>query len=438
MPSATENNINSSSHPNTAMAELTNQTIERIRNDFPILNKELDGMPIVYFDNSCMTLRPRQVIDAMNRYYIDFPACALRSHHKLSTKATEEVEKSRKTIQKFVGAKSEKEIIFTKNTTEGINLVANSLALSGFFKKGDVVLTTNKEHNSNLIPWQMLVKHKSITHKIVEFNDEFSMQDFEKKLTKEVRLVSMVWTSNLDGTSIPIKEIIEKAHANKSLVLIDAAQAAPHKKIDVKSLGADFISFSGHKMLGPSGTGIFYGKESLLNSMSPFIVGGETVKDSTYESADFEELPMKFEAGLQNYAGIIGLAAACDYLSKINLDLVEQHEKKLNKIITSELTNHLINKNYKRIKILGPSDPSQSEKRGGIFSFNIEGADPHNVAITLDSAHNIMLRSGHHCCHSWFNAKNINGSVRASLYLYNTEEEAEFFVEKVKEVLKVL
>jgi len=251
---------------------------EKIRQDFPVLQKKWDGKPLVYFDNACMTLRPVQVINEIIRYYEEFPACGERSKHKLGAKVTEEVEKARKTLKDFLGAKNEREIVFTKNTTEGINLVAHSLGL----KAGDVVLTTDREHNSNLLPWQQLAKI-GVKHEIIRSKSDgtFDIDAFEKRLDKSVKLVSIVHTSNLDGYTTPAEKIIKMARDWGALTMLDAAQSVPHKEVNVSKLGVDFLACSGHKMMGPSGTGILYGKYDLLEKMQPCVVGGGTVSDST-------------------------------------------------------------------------------------------------------------------------------------------------------------
>lgn len=392
---------------------------EKIRKDFPVLEKG-----IIYMDSACVTLKPRQVVEAMNCYYNEFPACGGRSMHKLGKKVTEEVNKARKTIAKFFNARPE-EIVFTKNTTEGINLVAYSLGL----KKGDKVVTTDKEHNSNLLPWQKLAK-KGVIHEIVKSNKDntFDLDKFKKKV-KGAKLVSMVHTSNLDGVTVPVKEIIRISHEHGALVMLDAAQSVPHKETNVKKLDVDFLACSGHKMLGPSGTGILFAKHHLLEKMQPFIVGGDTVKDTTYTTAKFEKPPEKFEAGLQNYAGIIGLAEAVKYLKKVGMKNIEKHEQNLNTYITKELLK------LKGVEIIGPVNP---EQRSGIISFNVKNCDMHEIALLLDKSANIMVRSGAHCVHSWFNAHNLKGSVRVSLYIYNTEEECNVFIEKLKEVIKII
>jgi cysteine desulfurase/selenocysteine lyase len=387
---------------------------EKIRNDFEVLRNK-----IIYFDNACMALKPKQVVDKINEYYNKYPGCAGRSHHKIGKMLEHEIIIARKKIANFFNAKTENEIIFTRNTTESINLVANSFGL----KKGDAVLISDKEHNSNLVPWLFLKKNEGIKLRTFEFGN---LDDFERQMTNDVKLVSVVQTSNVDGTSQDIREMAKIAHKKGAKIIVDAAQSAPHKEIDVRKLDVDFMACSGHKMLGPTGIGILYGKLNELEKLSPFLVGGDTVKNTTYNSVEMEDIPARFEAGLQNYSGIVGFGAAVDYLKKIGLKNIENHEHALNKIITEGLG--------KKLELLGPYEP---EKRGGIFSFNIKGIDPHEIAGILDHSANIMIRSGMHCVHSWFNAHKLKGSARASLYLYNTEEEANRFVEEVNKIIRM-
>jgi cysteine desulfurase / selenocysteine lyase len=374
--------------------------VEKIREDFPVLKKK-----IIYLDSACMSLRPVQVIDKIKEYYEEYPACALRSSHKLASRATSEVKDARETIKKFIGAKKSKEIIFTKNTTESINLLANSFK----FKK---VLLTDREHNSNLLPWQ---KHK---YGIFKVNSGFNLEKFSE-IVKDYDFVSFVFTSNLDGYTLPVKEIIRIAHENNCKVHLDAAQTVPHQEVNVRKLDVDFLSFSGHKMLGPSGIGVLYGKEELLNGMDQFIVGGETVVNSTYDSFDVEDIPHKFEAGLQHYSGIIGLGAAAKYLSKVGMENVHDHEAKLIGAVDAE-----------GLKVVGIKSP-------GIVNFNIPGVNYHEVASILDASKSIMLRSGQHCVHSWYNANSIEGSARASFYLYNTLEEVKILNEELDKIKKL-
>jgi cysteine desulfurase/selenocysteine lyase len=398
--------------------------VKRIREDFPILKRKIDGKSIIYLDNACMTFKPRQVIEAMEDYYYNFSACAGRSIHKLGSEVTIKYEEARGKIGKFLNAKETREIIFTKNSTEGINLIARSLKLN----KGDVVLTTDREHNSNLIPWHIQKKLRGIDHKVVGSNEDntFDLEKFENMMSKNVKLVSMVHTSNLDGYTIPADEVIKIAHDYGALVLLDGAQSASRLPIDVQNLNVDFFAFSFHKMLGPTGIGALYGKYHLLNELEPFIVGGDTVEMSSYDSHALLDVPEKFEAGLQDYAGAIGAGAAVDYINNIGKKDIENHVYELNRFITERL------RDATNVSVVGPVDP---KLRGGIFTFNIKTKDPHDVAMHLDNA-NIMVRSGVFCVHSWFKARNINGAVRASLYLYNTKEECEIFLEKIEEIVR--
>lgn len=404
---------------------------QKIRLDFPALWKKWNGKYPVYFDNACVTLRPKQVISAMNEYYNEYPVCGGRSVHKMAKKVDEKVSEAREKLQKFLNASSSEEIIFTRNTTEGLNLVASSLD----FRKGDIVLTTDREHNSNLVPWQVQARNKGIKHIVVYSNPDntFNLEQYEEILgkSKNVRLVSMYHTSNLDGYTLPAREIIKIAHEHNALVMLDGAQSVPNKPVDVRGLDVDFFAFSVHKMLGPSGMGVLYSKKHLLEELAPFIVGGDTVSETTYESARFLPPPEKFEAGLQNYAGIIGSGAAVDYLNNVGMSNILQHEVRLNKIITEGI------KNIPGLKILGPEEP---ELRSGIVSFTVEmlkGGDAHDIALVLDETENIEVRSGAFCVHSWFNYRKCEAAVRASLYLYNTEEEAKKFVDALGKTISL-
>ncbi|MDO8660631.1 MAG: cysteine desulfurase [Candidatus Woesearchaeota archaeon] len=384
---------------------------EKIRKDFPVLKKQ------IYFDNACMSLKPVQVMNKMNEYYSEYTACAGRSIHSWSRKVEEEVVKARKQVAHLINS-HENEIVFTRNTTEGINLVANS------FSSKDEVVISDKEHNSNLIPW-LKKKAKLI---VVPTNSDgtFNLDAYEKAITKNTRLVSITHTSNIDGVENPIKEIAQIAHNNGAVCLIDGAQGVPSKQVDVRKLGIDLLAFSGHKMLGPTGTGVLFGKKEVLKKLDQFIVGGETVKDSNYTSYTPDDVPMKFEAGLQDYAGILGLGEACKYLEQVGLNKIENHELKLNKIISEGLESE------EKITVLGP----EVQKRSGIFSFMLKGIDMHHIAKMLDTQQ-IMVRSGVHCCHSWFNNRKLAGSVRASVYIYNTEEEAHTFVQEMKKITRL-
>ena len=397
--------------------------VEKIRTDFKILNGK--NIPI-YFDSACMSLKPNSVVEAMNQYYYEFPACTNRSSHKLGEKATKKVKETRDLIKKFINANNEKEIIFTRNTTEGINLLVNSFP----FKKDDIILLTDKEHNSNLVPWLRLKEKVGIVLKIIPGHEDntFNLEKFSE-MVKDAKFVSVVHTSNLDGVTNPAEAIIKIAHQNGALVHLDCAQSIAHQKIDVKKMDVDFITFSGHKMLGPTGTGVFYGKQKLLEELDPFLVGGDTVEYSTYKDYKMLSVPEKFEAGLQNYAGIIGLGEAVKYLSNLNFEEIKEHELILNKYLTEKLSK------IPQIKIIGPEDPSL---RSGIANFYIENTDMHKFAVMLDEMDNIAVRTGQHCIHSWFNNKKIYNSLRVSFYIYNTKEELEIFINSLNKILKVL
>jgi cysteine desulfurase / selenocysteine lyase len=401
---------------------------DRVRDDFPMLGQQKKTPPLIYLDNACMSLRPQQVIDEISRYYTSMSACAGRSNHRLARAVADAVEKSRDTIARFIGAKYKEEVIFTRNTSEGFNLVAHSLALT----KGDIVVTSDKEHNSNLVPWLQLVKTVGITHKVVKSkaDNTFDMEALTNILEqKQVKLVSLTHTANLDGVTFPINDIAAVVHRAGALLMVDGAQSVPHKEVDVTKLDIDFLAFSGHKLCGPSGMGVLYGKRALLEKLEGFMVGGDTVDYTTYTDFRLLPIPEKFEAGLQDYAGIMGMATAIDYVTKIGMRAIEVREKELNQIMTDGLVDE------ERIRVIGPLD---SELRSGIFSFWVEGVNPHQISLLLDESYGIMVRSGQHCVHSWFHDQGIPGSVRASAYFYNTPGEANRFVEAVKQILMIV
>ena len=399
--------------------------IEEIRKDFPFLRKRVDDKPVRYLDSACVTLTPRQVMEAMNFYYTEMGSCGGRSVHRFGTEVTRKCGGVREKIRRYIGAADRNEIVFTKNTTEAINLVANTIDL----KKNDVVMTTDKEHNSNYIVWQNQREKRGIEHMSLESGSDntFDLERFEETMYDRVKLVSVFHTSNLDGSTLPIREITKIAHEHDAAVLVDAAQGAGHEAIDVTKLDIDLLAFSSHKMLGPS-LGVLYGKEEILESLPPFIVGGGSVVDSDIDGHRMADVPGKFEGGLQNYAAIIGAGAAIDYIERIGRKKIKKHEVRLNEYVTNEL------KDDDRISIIGPRSASG---RGGIFSFNIGRMNPHDVALYLDNYANILVRSGMHCVHSWFNERGIPGSIRASFYLYNNREDAEVFVEAINRLLDI-
>ncbi len=388
---------------------------DKIREDFPLVDE------YIYFDNACLTLKPYSVIQAVDEYYHEFPVCAGRSSHSLSNKLTRRVTSARESLRSLINAEDRSEIVFTKNATESINMVARGLN----FQKGDVVISTDKEHNSNLAPWLMLKKKRDIEYRQVASEDDgtFSLENLEEMMSKDVKLVSMVHTSNLDGVSIPAEEIGKIARDYDAYFMLDAAQSVPHRPIDVKGLGVDFMAFSVHKMLGPTGVGVLYGRKELMDELEPLVVGGGSVKNTYYDELELHSSPARFEGGLQNYAGICGVKAAVDYLLDIGLEEIEDHEVHLNRIATEALED--------LVDILGPREP---ELRTGIFNFNIEQLGCHEMALLLEEK-GVLTRGGMQCVHSWYNAKNIEGGTRVSFYLYNTPEEVETMVGVITDLL---
>jgi len=400
----------------------TSMDVARIRKDFPFYDKY--GSDLIYFDSACQTLRPIQVIDAIDEYYREYPACGGRSVHRLATRVTLRLDESRDAISDFLNS-SPDEIAFTKNATESINIVANGYP----FRKGDKILTTDIEHNSNHLPWLRVAKDKGVVRGFVPTIDGvFDIEAFKEIMSRDVRMVSLVHTSNVTGTTIPAKEVIEIAHDYGALVMLDGSQAAPHHVVDVRELDVDFYALSIHKMLGPSGVGALFAKEELQKELEPLILGGGGVSLSSYDGMDLLPPPEKFEAGLMNFAGIIGSGPAIRYLMNIGMNEIDQHLTSLNR----EMTKNIID--LPEIEIVGPHDP---DLRGGILSFNVRGMKSHDVATILDEMGGVLLRSGMHCAHPFFRSRNIEGCVRASLYIYNSKEECQRFVNVLKEIIEL-
>ena len=398
------------------------------REDFPTL---CGDNPPVYLDNACMTLRPKSVIEAIRSYYEETPGCGGRSVHRYATTVSRKMASCRRKIGEMFNSETSSEIVFTKNATHSLNQVAMGLQ----WNKGDIVLTTDREHNSNLVPWLQLEQEQGIDHRVVRSKSDntFDIERFEEACANagsKLKMVSLSHVGNLDGVATPVKEAAKIAKDHGAMVCIDGAQSTPHMKVDVQDLGIDFMAFSIHKMMGPSGMGGLWGKMELLDGMRSIQSGGSTVETSSYDSMVWSKPPARFEGGLGNYAGILGTNAAIDYISQIDLDAVHEHEVALNKVMTSIL------KDVNGIEIIGPQDPS---KRGGICSLLFDSIDSHDIAILLDEAADVMVRSGMHCVHSWFNDKGINqGSLRASAYLYNTEDEVKLFAETLVEAVEAL
>lgn len=402
--------------------------IERCREDFPTLQGD---NPPAYLDNACVTLKPKSVIDAITDYYTQTPGCGGRSVHRYGTKVSKTVADARKKLGAFLNAEQTNEVVFTRNATHSINQIAHGLQWS----KGDVVLTSDREHNSNLVPWLQLEQEQGIDHRVVPSHEDntFDLEAFEAMCAdagNRLRMVAMSHVGNLDGVSIPIKEVTKIAHDHGALVAIDGAQSTPHMNVDVQALDIDFLSFSIHKMCGPSGMGGLWGRYELLDGLRTIQSGGQTVTHSTYTDASWAKPPARFEGGLGNFAGMMATGAAIDYLSNINMDDVHAHEVKLNTIMTNGI------KDLPGIEIIGPEDPAQ---RGGICSILMHELPSHEVALLLDEAAGVMVRSGQHCVHSWFDAHgHPQGSLRASAYMYNTEEDANRFVDTLTEIIDTL
>jgi len=384
----------------------------KIRKDFPILKRKVNGKPLVYLDNAATSQKPKIVIDSLTNYYEKYNANVHRGIHKLSEEATQAYEETRKKIAKFINAKSEKEIIFTKNTTEAINLVMYSFGMQ--LKSGNEIISSVMEHHSNIVPWQFL-QNFGIKLKFVDINEDgtLNIEDYEKLITEKTKLIAVVHVSNVLGTINPIKEISRIAHKNNALLLVDAAQSVPHMKVDVQAMDCDFMAFSAHKMLGPTGVGVLYGKREILEGIKPFLYGGDMIREVSLYETKYNEVPWKFEAGTPNIADVIAFGAAIDYLEKIGMKNVEKHERDLTKYALRKLSK------IKNLEIYGPENPDQ---RIGVISFNLKNIHPHDVASILDQE-GIAIRSGHLCAQPLMKRLNIQAAARASFYLYNTKEE---------------
>ncbi|MCL9804223.1 cysteine desulfurase [Flavobacterium amniphilum] len=400
--------------------------IQKIRTDFPILNQTVNGKPLIYFDNGATAQKPKVVIDAITKYYEEINANIHRGVHTLSQLATDAYELSREKIRNHVNAIHLHEVIFTSGTTQGINLVANGMA--SFVKEGDEVMVSALEHHSNIVPWQFLCERTGAKLVVIPMNDkgELDMTEYDRLLSGRTKIVAVNHISNALGTLNPIEYIIKKAHEAGAAVLIDGAQATPHLKPDVQALDCDFYVFSGHKICGPTGVGILYGKEEWLNKLPPYMGGGEMIKEVTFEKTTYAELPHKFEAGTPNIADGIVLGTAIDYLNEIGFDNIQQQEKELLAHATEKLLE------IEGLKIYGTS-----EHKTSVVSFNIEGIHPYDIGTIIDKL-GIAVRTGHHCAQPIMNYFGIPGTVRASFSFYNTKEEIDIFVEAVKKAKMML
>ncbi|MBI2608926.1 MAG: cysteine desulfurase [Deltaproteobacteria bacterium] len=398
-----------------------------VRKDFPIFNIKVRGKPLVYLDSAATTQKPQVVMDTLNKYYSSQNSNVHRGVHYLSELATKEYEAAREKVQKFIHAKDSREIIFTRGTTESINLVAQTFGRERV-QEGDEVLITHMEHHSNIVPWQILCSEKKAHLKIAPINQkgELLIDEFKKLVNPKTKIVGIAHVSNALGTINPIKEIVSFCHDHGVPVLVDGAQAASHLKVDVEALDCDFYTLSGHKIYGPTGIGVLYGKLKHLEKMPPYQGGGDMIKSVTFEKTIYNDVPFKFEAGTPNIAGAIGLGSALDYLSALNMEKVQKYEEELLKYMEEQLLT------LPKIKLIG-----RAEKKAALQSFIVENIHPHDVGTILDQE-GVAVRTGHHCAQPVMNFYGVPATVRASLGIYNTKEDISLLVLALKKVFEVL
>ena len=400
--------------------------VYKVRDDFPILKQMVNGYPLVYLDNGATSQKPQSVIDAIVGYYTTTNSNVHRGVHTLSQQATDGYEGARAKVRQFINAGDDREIIFTRNTTEGINLVAHSYGRQNV-GPGDDIIVSNMEHHSNIVPWQMLCEEKGANLRVVPIDDtgELLMDEYEKMLSPRTKLVSITHVSNALGTILPAAQIVQMAHAHGAPVLLDGAQAVPHMPVDMKELDCDFYVFSGHKLFGPTGIGILYGKAEYLEAMPPFLGGGEMIKSVTFEKTIYNDLPYKFEGGTPDIAGAIGLGAAIDYVNDLGFDQITAHEEELLRYGTDALSS------IAGLKIIGTAP-----HKTGILSFIMDVAHPHDIGTILDEQ-GIAIRTGHHCAQPVMQRFQIPATARASLAFYNTKEDIDALVKGIDRVLEV-
>lgn len=400
--------------------------IEKIRQDFPILNQKIYNRPLVYFDNAATTQRPRQVIDALNRTYTEYYGNIHRAAHFLADKATMAYEDTREKVRNLINAETCQQVIFTKGATESINLAAFSYG-EAFIREGDEIIVSEMEHHSNIVPWQLVAERKNAKIVVLPMDNKgrLLVEHLEDLMTNRTRIIAVAHVSNVLGTINPIKLITEKAHARGVHVLVDGAQAAPHLKIDVRGLDVDFYAFSAHKMYGPNGVGVLYGKKELLEKLPPYQGGGEMISEVSFAGTTYNELPYKFEAGTPNISGVIAFGAAVDYLQNIGFEAVSGREAELLNYATSELD-----------KIPGLRIYGTQPEKSGVISFNVEGIHFFDLGTMLDKF-GIAVRTGHHCADPLMNHFGIQGTVRVSFAFYNTIEEIDMFIEALKKVISM-
>jgi cysteine desulfurase/selenocysteine lyase len=404
----------------------TTFNVNKIRNDFPILKQQVNGCPLVYLDNGATSQKPQSVIDAIVNYYSTTNSNVHRGVHTMSQQATDGYEGARAKVRQFINASDDREIIFTRNTTEGINLVAHSYGRQNI-GPGDDIIVSNMEHHSNIVPWQMLCEETGANLRVVPIDDagELLMDEYEKMLSSRTKLVSITHVSNALGTILPAALIARMAHAHGAPVLFDGAQAVPHMPVDVQELDCDFYVFSGHKLFGPTGIGILYGKAEYLEAMPPFLGGGEMIKSVTFEKTIYNDLPYKFEGGTPDIAGAIGLGAAIDYVNDLGFDQITAHEDELLRYGTDALST------IEGLKIIGTA-----EHKAGILSFVMDLAHPHDIGTILDEQ-GIAVRTGHHCAQPVMQRFQIPATARASLAFYNTKEDIDALVKGIDRVIEV-
>lgn len=401
--------------------------VNEFRNHFPILKRKVKGKDLIYFDNAATSQKPDVVIDSISNYYRNFNANIHRGLHTLADEATAAFENSRKAAQGFIHAKHPEEIIFTKGTTDGINTIASAWGKANLYPGDEIILTT-LEHHSNIVPWQMVAEKKGAIIKVIPVSDEgvIDINAFDNLLTNRTKFISIVHVSNALGIINPVEEIIRKAHANKSLVLLDGAQSAVHLDIDVQKLNCDFFVFSGHKIYGPTGVGVLHGKKELLEAMQPYQGGGEMIKEVSFEKTTYNELPFKFEAGTPNIADVIALRSAFEFISSHGKDVLRKHEDDLLSYATKEL------RNVPRLKIIG-----DVENKVSVISFTVDGVHPQDLAVLLDNQ-GIAVRTGHHCTQPLMKRLGIVGTTRASFAAYNTKKEIDQFILALQKAIKML
>jgi len=397
--------------------------VHRIRKDFPILERKVYGKPLVYLDNAATSQKPRQVIDALVDYYENYNANIHRAVHCLGEEATAAYEEARAKVAKFINAPSPESVIFTRNTTEAINLVAYTWGRANVLE-GDEILLTQMEHHSNLIPWQRLASEKGATVRYIELTDTqtLALDGLENLFDARTRIAAMPHVSNSLGTINPVEKIAAEARRNGTLFLVDGAQGAPHLPVDVQAIGCDFYAFSSHKMLGPTGVGVLYGRPELLEEMEPFLGGGEMIRKVTFEGATWNDLPWKFEAGTPNIADVIAFGSAIDYLNQLGMENVREHEIEITDYALTRLSQ------LEGIVMYGPPDPRE---RGGVVSFNFGDLHPHDIGTVLDH-HGVAIRAGHHCTQPLMRTLGVSGTARASFYIYNTPEEVDVLIEALE------